>query len=427
MNKIPLQKWDLNLYYEKLPSGLEVYVVKKENVNNVTVQLTTKYGSDTIEFVPRGAHKMKKFPLGIAHFLEHQMFNMEDNTDPMEVFGSSGTNCNAFTNNIQTTYLFDGMHQVIDNIIYLLHYVSSPFFTDESVEKEKGIILSEEKMYLNYPDTIMDNTILKNTFKVFPSKYPVIGTETEIKKTTKEDLQECYDTFYHPSNMFLTVVGNVNPVEIIDTVKKSELNQNHLKDKPQKIRIKEYDEPNKVVKEYQEVDMDVVIPKVAVNYKLGVKPFSLEEKRKLYLYLLILLDSKIGATSLFLEEMRNEEIVTESIDYNIHWYGEHYLMEIYTSTKYYEEFVSRVKQEFSDLSISEEDFERKKKVLISSYIYSSDNIYNISNRISSDILLYGEVMPDYYQFLKDLNYYEMKELLKKISFKNQNVVVIRKK
>lgn len=428
MNKMPLEKLDLDLCYEKLESGLEVFIVKKDTVNSVSVKLTTRFGSNTIEFVPKNKNKMKRVPLGIAHFLEHQMFNMEDGTDPMEVFGQSGSDCNAFTNNVQTTYLFDGMHNALENIEYLLHYVASPYFTDASVEKEKGIIVAEDKMYLNYPDTILEYKILENTFQSYPSKYPVIGTEEEILKTTKEDLMTCYETFYHPSNMFLTVVGNINPTEVIEVARKSELNQKHLKDKKHSIKVKEYEEPIKVVKEYEEVNMDVVVPKVSLNYKINIKQFNKEERRKLYLYLSIMLDSKLGRTSLFLEKMRNDQVVVEGILYNIVKHQDFFLINVFTSTKEYEEFVKRVKKELEDIQISEEEFKRKQKVLVSSYVYLGDNISSISNKINNDLIIFGDcVLTDHYSFLKSLNYYEMYEMLKKISFKNQNVVVVRKK
>ena len=427
MNKMPLEKLDLDLCYEKLESGLEVFVVKKDTVNQVSVKLTTKFGSNTIEFVSNDKKKMVKVPLGIAHFLEHQMFNMEDGTDPMEVFGQSGSNCNAFTNNIQTTYLFDGMNNALENIDYLLHYVASPYFTDASVEKEKGIIVAEDKMYLNYPDTILEYKILENTFKNFPSKYPVIGTEKEILKTTKEDLMTCYKTFYHPSNMFLSVVGNIDPIDVIEVARKSELNQKHLKDKKHTIKVKEYEEPIKVVKEYEEIDMDVVIPKVSLNYKISIKQFSEEEKRRLYLYLAILFDSKLGNTSLFLEKMRDEKVVTEGLQYDVVRHQDFFLVNIFTSTKKYEEFVKRVREELTDVHILEEDFLRKQKVLISSYVYMGDNVSAISNKINSNVVSYGKVITDHYSFLKSLSYYEMNEILKKISFKNHNVVIVRKK
>ena len=427
MKKIPLNKLDLDLYHVTLPSGLEVYIVKKDKVNNASVKLTTKYGGNTIEFVPYGKNKMKKYPLGIAHFLEHQMFNMEDGSNPMAVFEGTGASSNAFTNYYQTTYLFDGMHNILDNISYLLHFVAKPYFTLESVEKEKGIIVSEAKMYLNYPDTLLDDTMMKNTFKVYPSKYPVIGLEKEILKTTKEDLYDCYNTFYHPSNMFLTIVGNVNPNEIIEVVKKSELNTKHLHDKPRNLKIKSYDEPTKVVKEYEEINCDVVIPKIVLNYKLSVKQFTMEERIKLYLYLLILLDSKLGSSSLFLDELRTEEIITETVQYEVDMFDNYFIIPIYASTKYYDELLNRLKHEMINLDISEEEFKRKQKVLISGYIYSSDNIYSISSKITSDIIRYGSVITDYYGLLKSLNYYEMKSMLQKISFKNKNIVIARKK
>lgn len=424
MNKIPLSKLDIDVCHETLESGLQVYVVKKEDSNRNYIALTTRYGSDIVEFVPRGKHKMTKVPLGIAHFLEHQMFQMEDGSDPLEEFSKSGCDANAYTNNDQTCYLFSGVNDVVDNVKYLLKYVSEPYFTDETVEKEKGIIIEELKMYADNPDTVLYETILKNTIKELPTKYPVIGTINEIKKTTKEDLMTCYETFYHPSNMYLIVVGNIEPKEIIETARKSDFNQKHFNDKKEKVQIKCYSEPKKVVKEYEKKYLDVILPKVAMTFKLNIEQFSDIEKRKLYKYLSIFFTSKFGSSSLFLDQIRKDGVVKDIL-YIDHLKIDNYLLYmITTETKDYSNFIQLLKQEMENIIISEEEFERKRKVLISSYIYISDHVDSIANLLDNDIYEYNQVHGDWYQFMKDLSYEEMKKMLKVIDFTNYNTVVI---
>ena len=151
MKKTNIDKLKLELYQEKLDNGLEVYIIPKKNCNNIYVTFSTKYGSNIDEFVPIKSKKMKKYPLGIAHFLEHKMFEMEDGTDPFELYSNNGADANANTSNYKTTYLFSGPQYFKENLNYLLDYVQKPYFTDKNVEKEKGIIIQEIKMYQDDP------------------------------------------------------------------------------------------------------------------------------------------------------------------------------------------------------------------------------------------------------------------------------------
>ena len=143
MKKSNLIRLDLELFYEKLKNGLEVYIVPKENVNGVYVTFNAKFGSACNEFVPIGKENMYKVPYGVAHFLEHKMFEQKDGKDPFDFFGERGCDANANTSNYKTTYLFSGSNRFSENINYLLDYVQSPYFTLENVEKEKGIIEQE--------------------------------------------------------------------------------------------------------------------------------------------------------------------------------------------------------------------------------------------------------------------------------------------
>ena len=142
-----LEKLDLNLYEETLQNGLKVYVIPKDNVNSIYATFSTKFGSVFKEFVPNGDKKMIDVPLGVAHFLEHKMFEQEDEKDPFTFYSERGCDANANTSNYKTTYLFSGSNSFEENINYLLDYVQKPYFTDENVEKEKGII--EQEIIIN--------------------------------------------------------------------------------------------------------------------------------------------------------------------------------------------------------------------------------------------------------------------------------------
>ena len=188
MKKSSLEKLDLELYEETLDNGLRVFIVPKENVNGIYATFSTKFGSIETEFVPNNKKKMIKVPLGVAHFLEHKMFEQKDNVDPFTFYSERGCDSNANTSNNKTTYLFSGANSFAENINYLLNYVQEPYFTDENVEKEKGIIEQEIRMYDDDPFFKMYDGIIYNSFIKHPIKYPIAGTIDDVNSTTIEDL-----------------------------------------------------------------------------------------------------------------------------------------------------------------------------------------------------------------------------------------------
>lgn len=426
MNKIPLEKLDIDVYHETLESGLDIFVVKKENSNNTKASLFTKYGAEIEEFVPRGETKMRKFPLGIAHFLEHQMFNMEDGSVPFDVFSNNGASCNAYTNYKITNYYFSGVNNVLDNIEYLLKYVGMPYFTKESVQKEKGIIVEEAKMYENDVYTKIYDKINANTYKESPRKFNVIGMVKDIKKTTEQDLMDCYNTFYHPSNMVLLVVGNVEAVDVIEIARKSKLNQNHKNDTYQKIKIKKIKEPKEVVREKEIVKLAVEIPKVYISYKIYIDNYSDLEKEKIGRYINFILDSKFGRTSLFSEQIKEDQVVKTGIDLSHGQEGDYYVITIGAETALYDEFIKRVLKEMSDFMITNEEFERKKKKLLSSYIDISDDIFDLYGFTLFEIQKFGTISDNAYTKVKNYSYAEMKEMIKKINLRNRTILIVEK-
>ena len=284
MKKIKLKDIDEFVYYEKLDNGLEVYLYSKDTVHSSYVTFTTKYGSVYNEFIPIGEDKMKTFPKGIAHFLEHKVFVQKEDPQPMEFFAESGSNCNAYTTFRNTTYLFYATKSLKENINYLLDYVQNIYLTDESVESEKGIISEEIHMYEDRPNDILNEKIRLNTLHNNPYRDSIIGTVSDIEKITKEDLETCYHTFYHPSNMFIVVTGNFNPEEIMKVITD---NQSKKQFKSMdKIKIKQFKEEDKVVKEKEVIKVSTNIPKVAYTLKIPLKDINIS-RRKLHLYMYI--------------------------------------------------------------------------------------------------------------------------------------------
>ena len=151
MRRSNLEKIDLEIFEGVLDNGLRVYIVPKENTNGIYATFNTRFGSINSEFIPKDKDEMVKVPLGVAHFLEHKMFEQKDGKDPFTFYSERGCDANANTSNYKTTYLFSGANSFYENINYLLDYVQEPYFTEENVEKEKGIIIQEIKMYEDDP------------------------------------------------------------------------------------------------------------------------------------------------------------------------------------------------------------------------------------------------------------------------------------
>lgn len=424
MNKITLNNLDIDIYHEYLDNGLNVYVISKNDVNNIYATFTTNYGSNEVEFVPLGEKKMVKVPLGIAHFLEHKMFEQEDGKDPFAFFGERGSDANANTNNFKTTYLFSGPEFFEDNMNYLLDYVQSPYFTDENVEKEKGIIEQEIKMYQDDPYTMMYERLLKNSLINNPMKDPIIGTIESVKSITKEELYTCYNTFYHPANMFVVVSGNVDPEK---TIKLIEENQNKKEFEDfNKIKVKEYKEPDKIEKAKETLNLNVTIPKVCLSYKINTSKIKGVSERKVKTYLSIFFDLKFGMTSLLNEELREKDIITDSLGGDAIDVKSHVLYTVCGETNRKDELLEALMNSMEDLSINEDELERKKKVYLSSLIYMTDNIFRLNHKVMNDINKYGEIIDNNYDEIKSLNIIEMRKVLNSVDFSNYNVIVVEK-
>ena len=184
MKKHSLEKMDLDVYTHKLDNGLDLFIVPKDNINGYYVTFTTKYGSIINEFIPYNQKEMIKVPMGIAHFLEHKVFEQKDSKDPFTFYSERGCDANANTSNYKTTYLFSGTNHLYDGINFLLDYVQNPYFTDENVNKEKGIIEQEIKMYDDNPYYRLYDKVIYNAFINHPIKYPIAGTIESINKIT---------------------------------------------------------------------------------------------------------------------------------------------------------------------------------------------------------------------------------------------------
>lgn len=282
------------LFYEKMKNGLDVYVLPKKGFNKTYATFTTKYGSIDNQFVPLDQNEMKLVPDGIAHFLEHKLFEKEDG-DVFQDFSKQGASSNAFTSFTRTAYLFSSTSNVEKNLETLIDFVQEPYFTEKSVEKEKGIIGQEINMYDDNPDWRLYFGLIQNMFHKHPVGIDIAGTVESISKITKDLLYECYNTFYHPSNMLLFVVGPIDPEQILSQIRE---NQDKKEFKPQsEIKRAEVDEPDTVAKPLEKLKMNVQSSKCLVGLKAKQADRSGEELLKHELCMNLILDMVFGKST----------------------------------------------------------------------------------------------------------------------------------
>ena len=205
------------VYRHKLPNGLRVVVIPRAGFTKKLAYFVTDYGAIHREFTCDGQHYV--MPEGVAHFLEHKLFDMPD-MDVSAEFARLGASINAFTSYDMTAYYFSCTQHFVSCLELLLRYVSTPYFTEESVQKEQGIIGQEIGMNEDSPDTRIFEDLMTAMYRQHPIREPILGSRESIAKITPRILELCHKAFYRPGNMLLCVVGDVDPELVVSTAEK---------------------------------------------------------------------------------------------------------------------------------------------------------------------------------------------------------------
>ena len=263
LHKIEAAEWNETLYAGEHSSGLGVFVIPKPGFIKKYAIFGTRYGSIDNTFVPLGQRETVKVPDGIAHFLEHKLFEQPDGSNAFDLFSKYGANANAFTSFTSTCYLFSCTSHFDESFAHLLDYVQQPYFTDENVAKEQGIIGQEIRMYDDDPEWQVQFGLLKALYVNNPVKIDIAGTIESISHIDKDVLYACYNTFYNPANMVLCVAGDVDP----DTV--AGLVEAHIRTERPSGRVENFypDEPAQVAQKLREQKLDVSIPLFDIGFK----------------------------------------------------------------------------------------------------------------------------------------------------------------
>ena len=426
MKYIDLDIVNEKILYDKLDNGLDVYIIRKKDFNLNFASFITKFGGIDIEFIPIDEKEYVKMPAGIAHFLEHKLFEQEKDPQVHEFYKKSGTYVNAMTGYKRTKYIFKGPSNFKENLEYLLDFVQSPYFTDKNIEKEKGIIIEEANMCLDDKNRLFNETIMKNLYKEVPFYNKVIGEIEDIKSITKEDIYKCYNSFYHPSNMGLLVVTNENEEEVLELIKSNQSKKNYEKDFI--IKRKEYNEDDSVRKEYEEIITDVTQTRVGYSLKFKLDNFK-ASRREVFDYLYILFGILVGNLSNFNLSLKEQDIITNDIGYYIDNYSSEtddiITVHFYGLTENPKLFIELLEQQLLSKNYTEEDFDLYKKNIISDFYYCFNSVNGIMSFMMSEYELEGKIDNKVIEIEKNLNYKDFIKVTDNINLNNKSVVVMK--
>ncbi|MGL5256658.1 MAG: EF-P 5-aminopentanol modification-associated protein YfmH [Proteocatella sp.] len=396
------------LYHEKLENNMNVFFMPKKGFTKKYAIFATDYGSNDLKFLSPFDGSMIELNEGIAHFLEHKMFEQPDETDAFTKFSEFGANANAFTNFNMTGYLFSATDNFYDSLKHLISYVQTPHFTDENVEKEKGIIAQEIKMYEDNADWQLFFNTLRAMYINHNNNIDIAGTVESIYKITKEELYKCYNAFYSPSNMALFVIGDLEWDDVINTVTETVKDDNKFNGKIERISEKE---PNTINEKKIVQKMEVSIPMFSIGYKdkMTANLFGAEMLHK-SVCTDIVLDCIFKKGSSLNEKLYMEQLIFEplSCDYSSH--NDFGYTIISGETRDIEKTTNIIKDtlnEFKENGLDISDFERVKKMKIGSFIRSFDSIENIANSFLG-------------YFFEGINYFDILEQLKNVTIEDAN-------
>ncbi|EIW13436.1 zinc-dependent proteinase, M16 family [Lactiplantibacillus pentosus KCA1] len=304
-----------SVYQAKLANGLTVTMLPKTGYHKTYATLTTNYGSIDNTFVPAGSTELQRFPDGIAHFLEHKMFEKADH-DAFQIFGQYGASANAFTSFTKTSYLFSATRHLKENLTTLLDFVQDPYFSTATVEKEKGIIGQEIEMYDDDPSWRLYFGMIGNLYPNHPLQYDIAGTTDSIAKITADDLYAAYRTFYHPENMTLFVVGNFDPDEVLALVKANQDAKDFTTFQPIERKIPETAADGHDIIPYRTIDMPVNRAKSIVGVKGLVPIESGAAALKYRAAVNVLLELLFGDTSADYLRLYDQGIIDDTFGYD---------------------------------------------------------------------------------------------------------------
>ncbi len=373
------------LYFGQHASGLSVYVMPKKGYSKSYAVFGTHFGSVDRKFLTPGKQNMTEIPDGVAHFLEHKMFEQPDGGNVFESYARHGANANAYTSFNLTAYLFESTQDILDNLGILLDFVRQPYFTEENVAKEQGIIGQEIGMYDDDPEWRVMMNFLSNMFVNHPVRRDIAGTVESIAKITKDTLYECYNTFYNLSNMVLFVIGDVVPEAVAQCV------ETHIKESEPFTEeiVRDYGtEPENVLEPKVSEKLSVSVPMFMFGFKDTDCGYDGEKLLKKNLELSVLAEALFGKSGELYTRLYDGGYILGDLGIEVECEKDYGFTAVSGESKNPDE-VRRIVLEYLDSvredGISREDFERIKRAMWGRYVKQFNNINSVAHSFLSNI------------------------------------------
>ena len=411
------------LYVEKLENGLTVMILPRKTTQKKYAMWGVNFGSIDNHFINPDNNKEIKIPDGVAHFLEHKMFEQENGINSLDALSSLGVDANAYTTNDYTTYLFECTDNFYEALDELMDYVQHPYYTDENVEKEKGIIGQEINMYDDYPTWKVYMNAMECLYHNNPVKLDIAGTIESITPITKETLYDCYNTFYTPSNMLMVITGDFEPEKLIQEIK------NRIVKNENKGEIKRIypEEPEEINKEKIVAVMDVNNP----LFVIAIKDKTLEnetEQVKKHIAIEILLNIIVGKSSKLYKELYETGIVMAPLDLDYEFSKQYAHIAISGQSNEPERVMKELKKEIEKLKkegLEKQQFERIKKKIYGDYVTEYNDISVVARMLMADYFK-GINSFEYIENHKQVTKEYAEKILREIFDENKMVISIVK-
>lgn len=387
------------VYVEKLENGMTFMCIPKKHTSKKYVIWGTHYGSNDNKFIVPGEEKVTEVPNGVAHFLEHKMFEQENKPNSLDVLTALGVDANAYTTNDHTAYLFECTNHFYEALDELMDYFQHPYFTDQNVEKEKGIIDQEIRMYEDYPEWKVYLNAIGDMYQKHPIRIDITGTSETISHINKEILYGCYKTFYHPSNTVMVVCGDFEPEIILGEVKKRLI----PREKQAEIKRIGTEEPKEIMQKESTQNMEVSIPLFAIGYK-DSKPA--EDIVKKHIAIQILLGILVGKSSKLYQKLYEEDLLKNEPDMDYEFSKEYAHVLITGASKEPKKVEEAIIEEINRLvqnGIEQEEFERNKKKIYGGFIKEYNDVAEIARMF----------LADYFKGINSFDYLEEYEAVSK--------------
>lgn len=399
------------LYYTKHRSGLGIYIIPKREYSGTYAIFGTRYGSVDSEFVVPGEKEAIKVPDGIAHYLEHKMFDQPDGSNVFDKFSRYGGNANAFTSFNITAYLVSATANFEENLEALLDYVQSPYYTDETVAKEQGIIGQEIRMYDDNPGWQLFFNYINCLYNKHPVKKEIAGTVESISEITADYLYKCYNTFYNLSNMSLVITGNVDVLSAGKVIERGIKNSEPFCEPIKKIYPKE---PRNVAKQYAEKSMAISSPMFMMGFKDNDVNLRGDALLKKELEIKILMRMLFAKGSDIYKKLYDENLInnTFSLDYTLQPdYGFTSLDGESKDPKKVYEIILEELGNINKNGLCEADYERAKKVIWGRYIRTHNDIEDLAVTFMQYLFMDVDYF-NYYDVYKTITFDDIKNRFK---------------